>query len=90
MHFVQPLFELVDYEPEHLERVMTLGMLFWNLATLDDEREALLADLIERQALSAQGAAELREIAAAMIERHVEMFPELHAQRRATYAAAEG
>jgi len=81
MRFSQPLIEAVDGDPESLERAMMLGMIFWNMATLGEGREAMLEDVLKGQALSDEEAAEFREVAAAMIERHVEMFPALHAER---------
>jgi hypothetical protein len=49
----------------------------------------MLEDVLQGQALSDEDAAELREVAAAMVERHVEMFPALHAERSSIRASTE-
>ena len=53
-------------------------MAFWNLALLDgDERDEMLARLVDTVADDQLLATQLRAIAADMIARHREMLPDL-------------
>jgi hypothetical protein len=80
MDFVEPLMERAREEGlEAMNRVMTLGMVFWNLALLHGEaREEALTKAEERITGTDEDRATFREAATAMIARHEAMFPWLH------------
>jgi hypothetical protein len=90
MRFSQPLIEAADGEPEKIEKAMTLGMVFWNLAIANGGGEELLTVTLRHIARTEEEAAEFRALAASMVERHREMFPELHAVRRERCVSTEG
>ena len=90
MRFSQPLIDAADGEPEKIERAMTLGMVFWNMAIAKGGGETFLAIALKHIAKTEEEAADLRALAASMVERHAEMFPELHAERRERCASTEG
>lgn len=78
--FIQPLLEGAEGDTERMQKAMNLGMLFWNIAvSKDDVREELLQKLLEGDAAKTEEArTDFREIAEMMIQRHRDMFPELH------------
>jgi uncharacterized protein YchJ len=77
--FAEPLVAAAGGAPDHVERAMTLAMMFWNLALLRGERqEQAIADMAARITKDPEHEREVREMAAEMIERHRAMFPELH------------
>jgi len=82
MRFSQPLIDGAGDDPESVQRAITLGMIFWNMAILDDGPEEMLEGVLKDLALTEEQAAEFCSLAADMVERHEEMFPELHAKRR--------
>ena len=82
MRFSQPLIDGAGDDPESLRRAITLGMIFWNMATLEDGREEMLKGVLKDLALNQEQAAEFSALAADMVERHEQMFPELHAERK--------
>jgi hypothetical protein len=88
MRFSQPLIEAADGEPEKIEKAMTLGMVFWNLAIASGEE--LLDVTLKHIAKTEAEAQEFRKLAASMVERHRQMFPALHAERRQRCASTEG
>lgn len=46
MRFCEPLLEAAGNDGAKIDRALTLGMAFWNLAVFDDERrDDMLADL---------------------------------------------
>lgn len=78
--FLQPLLDDTDGSPEQMNRVMQLGMLWWNLATLPPgEREDLLTEMVNKVSEEDEVRQEFRRVAVAMVERHRAMFPRLHA-----------
>lgn len=82
MRFAAPLLEAAGNNDERTQRAMTLAMTFWNLALLaPGERAEMLADLVGRVAQDERDANDLRAIAADMVVRHQEMFPEMHRGR---------
>jgi hypothetical protein len=79
MRFAEPLFAAAGNDPHRTQRALTLAMAFWNLALLDgEEHDEMLASLVDTMAGGEPHATELRAIAADMVARHREMFPELH------------
>jgi hypothetical protein len=77
--FVEPLLKAAGGDPAGVERALTLGAAFWNLALCEgDQREAMLADLARTIAKTEDDAAEFRSLALNMVERHRMMFPALH------------
>jgi len=82
MRFAAPLLEAAGDDYERTQRAMTLAMTFWNLALLaPDKREEMLADLVGTAAKDERDAIEFRAVAADMVARHREMFPDLHRGR---------
>ncbi len=90
MRFSQPLIEAAEGDLEKIERAMTLGMVFWNIAVAEEGGEEMLAIALEHITKTEEDAAEFRALAASMVERHVQMFPELHAERRKRCASTGG
>jgi hypothetical protein len=89
MRFSQPLIEAAGGDLERIERAMTLGMVFWNIAIAKESGEETLAIALKHITKTEEDAAEFRALAADMVARHVEMFPELHAERRDSCASTE-
>ena len=82
MRFVQPLIEAAGDDKANVDRALTLGMAFWNLALCEgDRRNQMLAELLETITRDEQDAAAFRLLASDMIERHRVMFPEMHRKR---------
>ena len=90
MRFSQPLIDGAGDDPETLRRAITLGMIFWNMATLEDGPEEMLKGVLKDLALTQEQAAEFSALAADMVERHEEMFPELHAGRKGRGGVTKG
>jgi hypothetical protein len=90
MQFSQPLIEAAGGESQKIEKAMTLGMVFWNLAIADGGGEELLDITLMHIARTEEEAVEFRALAASMVERHRQMFPELHRERRERCASTEG
>lgn len=79
--FIEPLLEAAGGDRTKIDRALTLGMVFWNLALCDDERrEGMLGELSRSLAKTEQDERDLRVLAADMVERHRTMFPGLHQQ----------
>lgn len=89
MRFSQPLIEAAGGDPEKIERAMTLGMVFWNIAVAKDDGGETLAIVLEHVAKTEEEAADFRALAASMVERHVQMFPAFHAERRRRCGSTE-
>jgi len=89
MRFSQPLIEAAGGDPERIERAMTLGMVFWNIAVAEEDGGETLAIALKHVAKTEEEAAEFRALAASMVERHAQMFPALHAERRKRCASTE-
>jgi hypothetical protein len=90
MRFSQPLIEAADGDFEKIERAMTLGMIFWNIAVAREGGDESLAIALEHITKTEEDAAEFRALAASMVERHMQMLPEMHAERRKRCASTEG
>ena len=80
VQFAQPLIDASNGDLESVNKAMSLGMLFWNLAVCrdDQQREELLADAIKNAMKLDKDQDEFRLLAKDMIERHHQMFPEMH------------
>jgi hypothetical protein len=77
MRFIQPLLGGCNDDAQ-LDKALNLGMVFWNLALVeDDQREELLARMLSTLPAE-QDAVEFRAIASGMVKRHQAMFPALH------------
>jgi hypothetical protein len=78
--FCQPLIDASSGDLDGLNKAMSLGMVFWNLAVLDDEeaRKEMLDDLVEKLTVPEEEKEEFRRLTRDMIERHRRMFPEMH------------
>lgn len=78
--FAQPLLDAARGETDKLQRAFSLGAMFWNLAITKDEklRDEMLDDLVRRTQKTEEDAREFRALAAEMLERHRQMFPEMH------------
>jgi hypothetical protein len=82
MRFAEPLLAAAGNDDDRTQHALTLAMAFWNLALLDGEpHDEMLASLVEAIADDEPRATEFRAIAADMVARHREMFPELHRGR---------
>jgi hypothetical protein len=82
MRFAEPLLAAAGNDYHRTQRALTLAMAFWNLALLDGEQhDEMLASLVDTIADDEPRATELRALAADMVARHREMFPELHRGR---------
>lgn len=80
--FSQPLIDAAGDNPVAIQNAMTLGALLWNMAIVDEASGAqALEEVMKKMTLSDEGASALRAIAADMIARHEQMFPELHGPR---------
>jgi hypothetical protein len=81
MDFAQPLIDQSDGSTDALNKALSIAMIFWNLAlTPEQEREQALVEIMA--GMSAGESDDVRSafqaMAETMIERHREMFPELH------------
>lgn len=82
VRFAEPLLAAAGNDHHRMEHALTFAMAFWNLALLDgNERDEMLARLVDTVADDQLLATQLRAIAADMVARHREMFPELHRAR---------
>jgi len=76
--YAKPLIDATDGSFEAMQKALNIGMIFWNLAVLKDDakRKEALAEM----AASFEGdtRVEFEEIARTMMERHREMFPDMH------------
>ncbi len=77
--FAQPLIDAAD-GPATLQNALSLGAIFWNLAVTKDEalREKMFEDIVTKMQKTEEDALEFRKLAAGMLERHRQMFPEMH------------
>jgi hypothetical protein len=83
LDFVQPLLEKTDGSPDATQKVMELGSIYWNLALASDEsRERTLSRYVDEAFVDQQAREAFRVTARWMIDRHRQMFPELHRRRR--------
>ncbi len=75
--FAKPLLDAAQDEAA-LQNAMNLGVLFWNLAVCRDEktRAGMLDDIVKTKNIA--DANEFRALAAEMVDRHKQMFPNLH------------
>jgi hypothetical protein len=84
MDFVEPLMEKARAfgNLEVTNRVMSLGMMFWNMALLPEgERAEALQKAQETVCKTEEDRETLRQTASVMITRHEQMFPWLHEPR---------
>lgn len=77
--FIKPMLDgAKDRTPEMEDRLWTIGGLFWNIALNPDEagRKKAVADAAKL--FSKEGRVQFRDLAAFMLRRHEELFPEMH------------
>ena len=81
--FAKPLIDATGHDPDSLNKAMTLGMVFWNMAICgsNDARDELLNSVMESVADTEEAREEFRGIAQFMVDRHRCMFPEMHERR---------
>ena len=77
--FAQPLLDSTDGSKTETQRALTLAQFLWNVAITRDpeEREGMLEELLRELAPDTEREA-FAAIAREMLQRHREMFPELH------------
>jgi hypothetical protein len=78
--FCQPLIDGTGGDPAAMQNAMSLGMMFWNLALVKDDkkREDLVDEVVGKLAKTGEGAEQFRTLTATMVARHKALFPELH------------
>jgi hypothetical protein len=76
--YAKPILDATDGSLDSTKAALNMAMLLWNLAITRDEakREETLADMMLR--LDEADRAEFDRTARMMIDRHREMFPEMH------------
>lgn len=79
--YVEPLLAETDGSLEAMNKVLGMGMAFWNMALADaDEGARMLASCLD--ALPTEPARQqFADVAGVMIERHRAMFPQMHRAR---------
>ena len=77
--FVQPLLDQTDGSEAAMNKVFMIGLLFWNIAILPEaEREDAISSAA-RDIVQSEGDREaFLDMVEFMVERHEELFPELH------------
>jgi hypothetical protein len=84
MRFAAPLLDASGEDHERMDHALTLAMAFWYLALCKREQyDEMLARLTGSIARDERDASMFHAMAAGMVERHRQMFPELHALRSA-------
>jgi len=84
MRFAAPLLEAAGEDHGRMNHALTLAMAFWNLALCKREQyDEMLARLTGTVAQGERDVSAFHAMAADMVERHRQMFPELHALRSA-------
>jgi hypothetical protein len=86
--FIEPLLRKGGRSPENLKKALTFGAMCWDLALLDSDqaREEALVEYAKglgngTSKVTDEIRATFRDLALCMVDRHREMFPELHAGR---------
>lgn len=91
MRFAAPLLEAAGDDYQRAQQAMTFATAFWNLALLEpDEQEEMLAALVETVAKDEREVTAFRALAADMIARHRELFPDMHRGRPGHAEAGTG
>jgi hypothetical protein len=80
MRFAAPLLETAGGDCQRMDLAFTLAMAFWNLALCKGEQyDEMLAGLMRGLVQDEHEVTAFRLLAAEMVERHRQIFPELHA-----------
>jgi SEC-C motif len=80
--FVAPFLEEAAGDLEAMNRVMTFGMVFWNIALLPDhEREGATKRAEDAASKNDEDREAFRSMASMMVARHQTMFPWMHERR---------
>jgi len=83
--FSRPLLDGVPMgDTKEVSKATNLGLLFWNLARVEDEKEraAGLDRILKEFAPTDESREAWRHVAEQMLERHKAMFPDMHRQER--------
>jgi hypothetical protein len=82
--YAQPLLDATDGSLEDLTRALEVGQFCWNLALLPKERqEETLRDARPTLQIEAEEFEAFRQsVIIPMVQRHEEMFPQLHGRSR--------
>jgi SEC-C motif len=88
--YVQHLLDKSDGSPDQVQKAFALGQLCWNLALLPPfERDIALEDMRTPLNMDDEAFEEFRrDIVGPMIQRHAEMFPQMHRRASSRIAAA--
>jgi len=93
--FAEPVLRKEKDNPKGLKKALTFGAMCWDLALLDTDnaREQALTDCVEGlwkddPNVTDEVRESFRSLARSMIERHREMFPEMHATRASSVVVA--
>lgn len=79
VRFAQPLLDVAGDDSDRRQRALNYGLTFWSLAVCREaKREELLADMTDGMGEEGE---KFRSLAIDMIQRHQEMFPEMHRGR---------
>ena len=79
LEYARPLFDACDGSEEQVNRALSLGVVCWDLALLPPaERERALSDSAQKISEDEEDREAYRSIVRMMIERHEQLFPELH------------
>jgi SEC-C motif len=83
LDFAQPLLDSTDGSKAETQRALTLAQFLWNVAVTreTEKREAMLEELL-RDITPDTEREEFAAIVRAMLQRHRELFPELHSGER--------
>ena len=84
--YAQPLFDPNDGSPDRMNRAMTVAQVCWTLAILPEgRRDAAIDKLKPAFKMTDEEFAEVRQqVILPMIQRHREMFPQMHEPSRQT------
>ena len=88
--YVQPLLDKSDGSPDQVQKSFMIGQLCWNLALLPvSERDKSLDDMRAPFNMDDETFEEFRrDIVWPMIQRHEEMFPQMHRGAASHFAGA--
>ena len=82
--YAQPLLDQTDGAVDKMNRAMTIAQMCWNLAILPEERRDAAIDKLRPALKMTDGEfAEFRQhVVLPMIQRHREMFPQMHVRSK--------
>ena len=85
--YAQPLFDQTDGSIDKMNRAMTVAQMCWNFALLPEgQRDTAIDELKPTLEMTDGEFAEFRkQVVLPMIQRHHEMFPEMHVRSKQTF-----